>query len=76
MAVGQLWGVGAVPFSLGVAQGYVDYGRWPIVVWGAPDPGLRPGLPENGPSGLNRKHTLGTNQTHAATASWPDGFRG
>jgi hypothetical protein len=23
---------------------------------GAPDPGLRPGLPENGPSGLNRKH--------------------
>ena len=37
---------------------------------------LCPGLPENGPSGLNRKHTLGTNQTHAATASWPDGFRG
>ncbi len=22
-------------FPLGVAQGYVDYGRWPIVVWGA-----------------------------------------
>ena len=21
-------------FPLGVAQGYVDYGRWPIVVWG------------------------------------------
>ena len=31
MAVGQLWCVGAVCFSLGVAQGYVDYGRWPIV---------------------------------------------
>ena len=43
---------------------------------GAPDPGLRPGLRENGPSGLNRKQTHGTNQTHAATASTPDGFRG
>ena len=26
---------GVVRFSLGVAQGYVDYGRWPIVVCGA-----------------------------------------
>ena len=43
---------------------------------GAPDPGLRPGLSENGHSGLNRKHTLGTNQTDAATALWPDEFRG
>ena len=43
---------------------------------GAPDPGLRPGLPENGPSGMSRKHTHGTNQTHAATASKPKGFRG
>ncbi len=32
MAVGQLWCGVAVCFSLGVAQGYVEYGRWPIVV--------------------------------------------
>ena len=43
-----------------------------IVGGGAPDPGL----PENGDSGLNRKQTHGTNQTHAATALWSDGVRG
>ena len=43
---------------------------------GAPDPGLRPGLSEKGPPGLNRKNTDGTNQKHAATDSWPHGFRG
>ncbi len=31
MAVGQL-GVGDRAISLGVAQGYVEYGRWPICV--------------------------------------------
>ncbi len=94
MAVGQIVVWVAVPFSLGVAQGYVDYGRWPNCgvgcgaffpwalpkatltmavgqLWfgGAPDPGLRPGLSANDPSGLNRKNTDGTNQIHAATDS-------
>ena len=32
MAVGQL-GVGVRGISLGVAQGYDDYGRWPIGGW-------------------------------------------
>ena len=41
---------------------------------GAPDPRLRPGLPENGPSGLNRKQTHGTNQTHhLKTPRFPTG---
>ncbi len=34
MAVGQLWGVWwRCGFSLGVAQGYVEYGRWPNCGW-------------------------------------------
>ena len=44
--------------------------------WGTPDPGLRPGLSEIGPSGLDRKHMRGTNQTHARTASSPNRFMG
>ena len=32
MAVGQMGCGVAVRFYLGVSQGYVDYGRWPIVV--------------------------------------------
>ena len=35
MAVGQIVGCGAVRFSLGVAQGYDDYGRWPNCGLGA-----------------------------------------
>ena len=46
---------------------------------GAPDPGLRPGLPENGPSGLNRSRGQNINQTRVPRAhlvSWVMTSRG
>ena len=41
---------------------------------GVADPGLRLGLSENGPAGLNRKHRDGARQSHAVATFWPDWF--
>ncbi len=74
----------------GDARGNVVRGRWPTSGRGAGCSG-EPSLQQNGallrdcennirletdPSGLDREQTHRAQQTHAVTASSPDGFRG